>query len=159
VVRRFIVGESGHPTGLERWLLGGQDPDAPVTRLAMLRMRGIVALSLALAILGIGLMLYSFQRDYRANDATLADACEGRNVQSRQSKVLLERFAVAEQEENEELADDYAALAAQARDPERRRFLLALGRLELKRDRATAALFRELANNVRIQDCQGDGQR
>jgi hypothetical protein len=80
-------------------------------------------------------------------------ACEGRNDQSRQSKMLLERFAVAEQEENKELAADYVALARRAVDPERRQFLVLLSELELKRDRATAGLFRELAANVRIQDC------
>ena len=152
-MRRFIVGESGQPTGLERWLLKGQNPEVPATRLAMLRMRGIVALSLILALLGIGLMLFSFQRDYRQNDAQLIEACEVRNRQSHQSQRILRSISKAEQAENVSTAAAYNRLADRATDPERARILRQLAKLELGRDTAVAGIFRELADNIRFPDC------
>lgn len=60
-MRRF-AGGSPKPTKLDRWLLEGSDPGEPVGRLAIVRLRLLVAVSLAVAILGIGLMLISFQQ-------------------------------------------------------------------------------------------------
>jgi len=126
----------------------------------MIRQRGIILLALTIAVMGVGLMLWSFQKDYRQQDQ-LADqqrrqlvvACNARNVQSHDSQKLLRRIAGAEEAENQDSASFLRDLANKTTNPELRTVLLRQAVLELDRDKSVADIFLELANNIKFPDC------
>lgn len=142
---------------LDRYFLRGRDPNEPITRLEMLRLRGVVALALAIAVFGFSIMLWAYQRqidsDTRQHRNQVVAACEARNEQSLESKRIYAELSKLEIRENQAAEQALLRLATRSENTELKLALTSLAALEAERDKSVAMLFGELADEIKIIDC------